>query len=90
MPYSEDFEVFVAKLNQDGMLVQNTFFGTPSFEDAFGIALDESTQHFYVTGLSDVNWDDALGRGDQVKAFIAQYSESHQAVVPVFFLNISE
>ncbi|MDD3815181.1 MAG: SBBP repeat-containing protein [Desulfocapsaceae bacterium] len=53
-------EIVIFKLNSNGIYQWHTFYGTVSFDEGHGIAIDTSN-NVYVTGRSDVAWDGPLG-----------------------------
>jgi hypothetical protein len=59
-PFSELYEIFVAKLNTDGALQWHTFLGGSGNDFGYGIAVNGSG--VYLTGASDAAWE--LGPGE--------------------------
>ncbi len=55
MAYSGGSDAFVAALDTNGNLLWHTFLGTETRDEAYGIALDDSS-NIYITGLSDASW----------------------------------
>ena len=72
-PYSGGVDLFVAKLNNSGRLVWNTFMGSPGSDGAESIALD-SGGNVYVAGSSGANWGAPLSPhgGGGTEAFAAK------------------
>jgi len=58
-PYAGDYDVFVAKLNANGVLQWNTFLGSDSSDNCGGIGVDESG-NVYVAGTSTKSWGTPL------------------------------
>jgi hypothetical protein len=75
--YSDDGDVFVARLDGDGILTWHTFLGGPEGID-FGrnIAVDGSS-HIYLSGYSGGTWGDPLRAysGGQRDAFVAKLGQ---------------
>ena len=65
-PFTGLVAAFVAKLDESGVLLWNTFLGGVRFAYGRGIAVD-STGHAYVTGDCSVPW------GSPVRAFAGNY-----------------
>ena len=56
-PFSGRNDAFVAKLDADGALLWNAFYGGAGYDEGSGIALDaESGAAIYITGTSDAAW----------------------------------
>jgi hypothetical protein len=54
--YSGSFDVFAAKLDSNGTLTWNTFFGSDSSDLGYGLAVDGS-DNVHVAGYSEATWD---------------------------------
>jgi len=54
-PFSGRNDAFVAKLNTDGDLLWNSFYGGTGYDEGSSIALDSSAG-IYMTGTSDAAW----------------------------------
>ncbi|MEN8223630.1 MAG: SBBP repeat-containing protein, partial [Acidobacteriota bacterium] len=74
--YSSDYDTFVAKLDSSGTLLWNTFLGSSSYDEGWGIAAD-SSGNIFVTGESLYTWGSpvrAHSSGDD--AFVAKLDSS--------------
>jgi len=58
-PWAESWDGFVAKLDTDGNLTWNTFFGGAGFDWSWGIAAD-ANNNVVITGRSDGTWGDPI------------------------------
>jgi hypothetical protein len=74
--YAGDWDAFVAKLNSSGVLQWNTFMGSSSDDEGYGIAVDGSG-NVYVVGRSDSPWGSPVDAhaGDE-DAFAAKLNSS--------------
>jgi len=73
-PYTFDSDVFVAKLNQSGVLEWNTFLGGVDTDSGWAIAIDGSG-NLYVTGYSWATWGTPktpFAPGSIIDAFVAK------------------
>lgn len=73
-PWAESWDGFVAKLDTDGNLTWNTFFGGTGFDWSWGIATDASN-NVAITGRSDGTWGDPIRPwpGGTHEAFVAKF-----------------
>ena len=75
-PYAGDYDVFVAKLDSNGVLQWNTFLGSTGYDIAYGISVD-GIGDVYVTGYSVGTWGAPVmpyaGGGD---GFVAKLNPS--------------
>jgi hypothetical protein len=55
------FDITVLKLNAAGDYLWHTFFGSPDWDDGYGIAVDGSGG-VYITGFSGSSWDGPAGQ----------------------------
>ena len=55
VPFSNGYDAFVAKYDNDGTLLWNTFMGSATDDNAASIAVD-GDGNVYVTGNSDATW----------------------------------
>jgi hypothetical protein len=71
--YSGTFDAFAAKLDSGGALTWNTFFGSPSFDFGFAVAVDGS-ENVHAAGYSEATWDSPIRAhsGGPWDAFIAK------------------
>ncbi len=53
--FSGSYDIYLAKLNNAGVLQWNTFYGSPVFDGISGIAID-SNGSILVSGLSNATW----------------------------------
>lgn len=58
--YNGDHDIVVLKLNSSGEYQWHTFYGSDSFDRAFGISADNSG-NIYLTGGSDAGWSGPSG-----------------------------
>lgn len=58
-PFSGEYDISVVKLNNDGSLAWNTFYGSDTLDMSHGIAVDNSG-NVYVTGESYKSWGNPL------------------------------
>ncbi len=64
--FTKDEDVFVAKLDNNGIIQWNTFMGTGGWDDGRSVAVDNSG-NVYVTGYSMYNW------GSPINPHAAEY-----------------
>ena len=76
-PHSGGRDAFVAKLNSTGVLVWNTFLGSPDVDEAEAITVDRSG-NVYVVGWSRARWDGTGGFSGQWGAFVAKLNSQGQ------------
>jgi hypothetical protein len=70
-PFGGYYDAYVARLNTDGVTLQNTFLGGPGDEEGRGLAL--ANEQVYITGNSSTNWGNPLvPYNDVVDAFVAK------------------
>ena len=72
-PHSGDNDVFVAKLDKNGVLLWNTFLGSSGWDEGRGIAID-GNGNVYVVGSSAKSWGTPVHShaGDTRDAFAAK------------------
>jgi outer membrane protein assembly factor BamB len=75
-PYVDSLDAFVAKLDNNGVLVWNTFMGAAVLDQGHSIALDGSG-NIYVSGRSDNTWGTPIVAHSGFKdAFVAKLNNS--------------
>ena len=73
--YAGGSDIFVAKLNNFGVLQWSTFLGSASTEYGLGIAVD-SSYDVYVTGRSDETWGSPVhAHADSSDVFVAKLND---------------
>lgn len=76
-PYSGDYDVYIAKLNNQGILLWNTFFGSGSNDYGYGIT-SGNDGNIYVTGCGYDTWGSPInpyaGDRDALVIKINQFS----------------
>ncbi|MGD9092697.1 MAG: SBBP repeat-containing protein [Anaerolineales bacterium] len=55
--YSGNSDVFVTKLNSNGLMLWNTFLGSSEVDLGYGIAVDDANDSIYIAGTSYASWD---------------------------------
>lgn len=75
-PHSGNYDVFVAKLNSNGVLQWHTFLGSSASDEGYDIAVDAAS-NIFVTGVSCESWKSPIyqfsGSSD---AFVAKLNSS--------------
>jgi hypothetical protein len=70
--YSGGIDAYVASMDSSGNLVWNTFLGSTSHDEGYGITLD-SSGNIYVTGKSDATWGSPVNsHSGGIDAFVAR------------------
>ena len=77
LSHSGGEDIFVAKLNNNGVLQWNTFIGSSNSDQGRGLAIDGSG-NIYITGFSGGTWGNPIRNftGSISNAFIAKLSSS--------------
>lgn len=75
---------FVAKLNADGNLVWNTFFGSISDDFCTAVAVDDQ-ERIFVGGQSQGNWGNPIAPNSGSDGFVASLDSSGSLIWHTFF-----
>jgi hypothetical protein len=89
--YSASYDAFVARLDNNGNLIWNTFLGNDMFDYGYGIAIDSS--NVYVTGFSLTSWQGSsapVRAMTSYDAFAAKLSKSNGSLTWNTFLGSSD
>src|SRR5258706_6694471 len=68
--YTADMDAFVASLDNNGTLAWNSFLGGNAFDEAYGIAIDGSS-NLYLTGFSSTTINANGSWGNPIRAYTA-------------------
>ena len=66
-PYTASSDIVTAKLNSSGVLQWHTFYGGSSYDDSYGITIDNNSNYIYTMSQSAATW------GTPVQAYNDSY-----------------